>query len=673
MGKLFNLAKMSLVAGATLTLGSAIPPYMSFVGVGVSNNDFLTYAIRDGANSEIGFGVYSAGVVTRIKVLNSTNGNAALAAVTASAQIAITHSAQDFGDVHYNALAWGAVGDGVTDDTPAIQRLLDTGKSCYMPPPPVAYKVTTLSITVSGTRIFGASSALSVMTSASTTADIIQVAANIGNITIQDLGFTRSVTASSGASAIHFLGYVDTSHVLNNEIQKNVNGVLLSSTGYSNFDYNFVHNNSGDGTSVTNTSTNGNLQWSMQKNLWQFNGLRGCIFVSSAGPAQVTCGNLSENDSFCNGSFSLAFAGSAGVPINGVRIDGGFLGSDNNSEIFLDTFGGQHQIKHVFCELAGTGISYSGTTSTVSLVVTGFSSTNGVQIGQRAIGAGIPGGTTVTAVTPTTVTISALPTANATVSINFSTGVGSGIEITANNLDVSVLSTTLNGNSVNGIRTLATVKTVVGMCTIANNTAAGALFGDGNKSMIFGCTFTNNTGGVCTVTSNPLNIVAFANSPAINPGQYPATATNDNAVTGNIGEILESKIATGSAVAVATSGTPQNITGMTITLLPGNWMVALEIYVYDSATTVLHNYDTISISTTSGALDMTLGRFAARIGGGGNIRNNLLPATGGVALQVMPYLWQVNANTQLFAVTQCGWSGAGTPTLFGTLYAWRPR
>jgi hypothetical protein len=45
-----------------------------------------------------------------------------------------------------NILDFGAVGDGVTDDTAAIQAALNTGKTVYVPEAPVAYLVSTVSM-----------------------------------------------------------------------------------------------------------------------------------------------------------------------------------------------------------------------------------------------------------------------------------------------------------------------------------------------------------------------------------------------------------------------------------------------------------------------------------------------------------------------------------------------
>lgn len=53
-------------------------------------------------------------------------------------------------------------------------------------------------------------------------------------------------------------------------------------------------------------------------------------------------------------------------------------------------------------------------------------------------------------------------------------------------------------------------------------------------------------------------------------GEFPGTATNDNAAAGNIGEYTSSQIASGAAVALV-SGTPKDITSLALTA--GDWDV----------------------------------------------------------------------------------------------------
>lgn len=98
MAKLVNLARMTTatVGTGTLTLGSAVAGFLSFASAGVSDGDIVSYAIKDGANSEIGFGTYTAAGTTLTRnVINSTNSNNAIS-LSGSAEVFVTPSARDF-------------------------------------------------------------------------------------------------------------------------------------------------------------------------------------------------------------------------------------------------------------------------------------------------------------------------------------------------------------------------------------------------------------------------------------------------------------------------------------------------------------------------------------------------------------------------------------------------
>lgn len=181
MAKLANLVRVatSTVGTGTATLGAAVSGFLSFAQGGVSNGDTVSYSIIDGANREAGVGTYNsaAGTLTRT-VRNSTNGNAAIA-LSGAAQIILTPLVEDlanlipsydsaalaaaaspmstymnvqYGDTRalymYDAATasaatittangrkyrniekeitpemFGAVGDGTTDDTTALQAM----------------------------------------------------------------------------------------------------------------------------------------------------------------------------------------------------------------------------------------------------------------------------------------------------------------------------------------------------------------------------------------------------------------------------------------------------------------------------------------------------------------------------------------------------------------------
>lgn len=81
MAKLYNLARMTTATAGTgtITLGAAVSGYLTFALAGVSDADVVDYAIKDGANSEIGTGTYTASGTTLTRtVLKSTNSNNAI-------------------------------------------------------------------------------------------------------------------------------------------------------------------------------------------------------------------------------------------------------------------------------------------------------------------------------------------------------------------------------------------------------------------------------------------------------------------------------------------------------------------------------------------------------------------------------------------------------------------
>lgn len=93
-----NIARMTTgtTGTGTITLGSAVSGYNSFANAGVINGETVTYGISDGANSEVGRGVYTASgtTLTRATILDSTNGGAAIS-LSGSAQVFLTVSGQD--------------------------------------------------------------------------------------------------------------------------------------------------------------------------------------------------------------------------------------------------------------------------------------------------------------------------------------------------------------------------------------------------------------------------------------------------------------------------------------------------------------------------------------------------------------------------------------------------
>lgn len=151
-------------------------------------------------------------------------------------------------------------------------------------------------------------------------------------------------------------------------------------------------------------------------------------------------------------------------------------------------------------------------------------------------------------------------------------------------------------------------------------------------------------------------------STSIGQGQYLATATNDNATAGNIGEYVASDIATpGSSI---TSGTPTNLTS--ISLGAGDWDVSCSITFVPAGTTTA-SFGIASLSTVSGTLDTTLGRQTVLAWA----PNTAVSGTRFTAA-VFPSRFSLSTTTTVYCVGNVSFA-TSTMTFYGNLHARRVR
>ena len=85
----------STTGTGTISLGSALSGYQTFAQAGITNGQTVRYTIEDGANFEIGSGVYtSSGTTLTRNVTESSNSDSAIS-LSGSAEVYITASAAD--------------------------------------------------------------------------------------------------------------------------------------------------------------------------------------------------------------------------------------------------------------------------------------------------------------------------------------------------------------------------------------------------------------------------------------------------------------------------------------------------------------------------------------------------------------------------------------------------
>lgn len=157
------------------------------------------------------------------------------------------------------------------------------------------------------------------------------------------------------------------------------------------------------------------------------------------------------------------------------------------------------------------------------------------------------------------------------------------------------------------------------------------------------------------------NLVMFSDA-----GNLPATATNDSASAGNLGQYIESVIGSGSAVSL-TSTTPANLTSISLTA--GDWDVDV-VFVFTGNTTTTVTYLAGSISTTSATFDNTNGRRCADIYQGAAVFNSVPSSL--ATLNIPPLRLSLSGTTTVYAVAQALFA-ISTCTVFGILRARRVR
>lgn len=95
---LANLARMTTATTGTgtITLGSAVPGFLTFAEAGITDGQEVSYAIEDGLEREVGRGVYSSSGTTLTRdVLKSTNSGTEIN-LSGNAQVFITALKEDF-------------------------------------------------------------------------------------------------------------------------------------------------------------------------------------------------------------------------------------------------------------------------------------------------------------------------------------------------------------------------------------------------------------------------------------------------------------------------------------------------------------------------------------------------------------------------------------------------
>lgn len=257
---------------------------------------------------------------------------------------------------------FGADPTGVADSTAAIQSALDyvwnngglglvsIGRGKFLVSGALYIRGTAVYVRGQGIR------ATTIETSSADTAVWYVDPANVGvpYWGISDMTVDRSVAAVSGAEGLNCLRISNYAHLENLYFSNHFVAYRLGAASYARIErceawYNVSHG------FHFQTVFGNQFQWQLTSTLSAQNGGDG--YRVEAVNDGATMGDWSNIVAFANGGYGASFLGTSAYKLYNIRWIGGFIGQDNNSEIYLDTYNpatAPHLIQGVNIELPGT-------------------------------------------------------------------------------------------------------------------------------------------------------------------------------------------------------------------------------------------------------------------------------------------------------------------------------
>jgi hypothetical protein len=267
-----------------------------------------------------------------------------------------------------NPLDFGAIGDGVADDTAALNAWLAAGGG-YLPRG--TYKITS-SITLSNNCVIrGEGRGKSIITSSSTTASAIVGSDNCSNYLLQDFTVTRSVTPTGTAHGIE-IGKNAFGQLINVLSTNHHHGFYFGPTSRSRCDECESSYNYGTGFYFKSTADVPFMQWYLIRPVSQLNDGYGFYFYATykgSTPTYVTGPTIINSGTFANTNGGYYWAGDANSYWTDMVFDDCFSSSDGNLGFEITNLGANNQFSNVFSELAGQ--SLTGRTFTTPKTDTG--------------------------------------------------------------------------------------------------------------------------------------------------------------------------------------------------------------------------------------------------------------------------------------------------------------
>jgi hypothetical protein len=275
-----------------------------------------------------------------------------------------------FTTVNTHTGAWAITGSGIRE---AIAALASTGGRISVP----AGTHTACGIdfaNVSGIRLEGAAVTATangtVLACDSATLPVIHVRATYAEIRHFTLKHTVSPLSATAIGLTTPNGGGD--YILLDDI--------LAINNYDGFYFSLVSRGYGSNLTALNNTSDGfrfdptavYWQWDFTNTYAGLNGGVGYNLTTTRVSAFPTPGpRFHKIYTFANGSYGVKVDADAGAAVSAVQIDGGFLGSDNNSCIYMNSRGYQHSIANIkieYCGTNGESIGYPAATAASSNV-----------------------------------------------------------------------------------------------------------------------------------------------------------------------------------------------------------------------------------------------------------------------------------------------------------------
>ena len=218
---------------------------------------------------------------------------------------------------------------------------------------------------------------------------------------------------------------------------------------------------------------------------------------------------------------------------------------------------------------------------------------------------------------------------------------------------------TVQSSGANNVQVMTPNTTALVTCILTSGTTAASWYVDYNdqlgSSYLQAANNLSDLGSVSTALTN-LGVTAVGTSAV---GQIAATATNDNAASGKVGELISSVISSGSALSL-TSASVKDVTSISLTA--GDWEVSANVTAICAAGTVITGIYGWTSSTSASVPDSSL--YSSN--------NATQAASSATGLTVPTLRYSLSATTTIYLSTVVVFS-VSTATICGGIYARRAR